>query len=517
MGSVPITSMPHRLDDGRRKAKSVEDRCAPRPKGQRLSSPSACMTKHPLLRPTSTAYNATVLSLSVPIILLLESLAPGDAMFVPQVLETKSPVAAIAGDRGYAYAQTVNGVYAWDRQGRAVRLSKLGGIRNSSLAIDADHVFFIAEESLWKVPKPGRIASPQAMAKGVSGLGLAVDGADLFFTRGQTSQIFRMPRAGGEPSPLVTASVQEQASADSASAGQGVVADDHHVYWTFEGRLLRVNRSGGTPDVIFESKTLEPRSLAADDGWLYLADGKVTYRLSKANGAAPKVILDCSASYLTLSADRLYAACGADLWSVSLDGSKPELLDRGPSAKEALAAVADRVYFADDQRGTIEPSLLVLSFGDRPAPTAGKPGFEEAVLSVRRWIRELGRKDAVPPLDAPVRLHLEPDLEQAWSLDTTVGDVKSLREISASLHDKSHPLLGFESRYAWRLLSPAKLPPGSSKEKSKIYRLARQTTVLISHRTDGGCPYAEVIAAVARLRKAVVPTEVYFEAGYDCE
>ncbi len=33
----------------------------------------------------------------------------------------------------------------------------------------------------------------------------------------------------------------------------------------------------------------------------------------------------------------------------------------------------------------------------------------------------------------------------------------------------------------------------------------------------GGCPYNELVVKVARVRSAVVPTEVYFEGGYDCE
>jgi len=442
----------------------------------------------------------------------------GGPLFVPRVLSEAQPVYAMVADGQYAFVQTAAGLVAWTAKGKRRPLTKIPGERDAELALDADHAYFIADEKVWKTPKPGRKGPPQVLASAPNGLGLAVEGDDVFFTDGSTSQIYRVGKAGGATTALVTAGVEKPKRADSAGLGQGVAVDARYVYWVFEDRVLRVPRTGGEASVVARSSTLNPHVLAVDGAGLIYADGQGTFRLGKAEGVASERLLDCPASQIIAASEDRYVVCGKDLWRVSLDGRTCELLDVGPSEKSAVAVVGQDVFFADEQSGTIMPSLLVLSLGEgSPVATAGKPGFEEAVLAVRRWIGDLGRADATLSLPTKLSLHLGPELVDGWSLSSTLTDPAQLRDLAAELRSKGHPLLGFYTRYAWELLRPGKIEPGTSPAKKRLAKFVGKRTVLISHRTTGNCPYSEVIVAVDRVGKTAVPTEVYFEAGYDCE
>jgi hypothetical protein len=388
----------------------------------------------------------------------------------------------------------------------------------AGLALDADHAYFIADEKVWKTPKPGRPGPSQVLATAPDGLGLAVEGDDVFFTDGKTSQIFRIGKNGGAPVALVTTGVETKKRADSAGMGQGVAVDGRQVYWVFEDRVLRVARTGGAASVVAKSPTLNPQVLLVDGDGVIFADGQGTFRLPNADGGTPERLVDCPASLVTATAGHRYFACGLDLFRLSRDGGTRALLDTGPTEKSGLAVVGQDVFFADSQSGTIQSSLLVLSLGEiSPASTKGKPGFGEAVLAVRRWIAELGAPGEALSLPAMVSLHLGPDVEDNWSLTATLTDPARLRAVAAELQSKRHPLLGFHTRYAWEELRPREIRALDRAKKKQLGRLGGKRTVLISHRTSGNCPYREVIVAVDRVGKHVVPTAVYFEAGYDCE
>jgi hypothetical protein len=440
----------------------------------------------------------------------------GDAMRAPRVLKEEYGSYAMAADDRHLYTQTVNGIFAWDRRDNRRLVAPLSGDRNTALVSDRDFVYVISREALWRAPKPGITGKPQRLAATGSSLGLAVDSAWVYFPDAETAQLFRVAKTGGTPTPMVTGPVEKTGTTVSED-GQGVIVDGSFVYWTFAGKILRVPRAGGPAQVLFQSPTLAPLSLAADDAGLYFGADKQTYRLRKTDGGVPEPVLDCLAEHTQLAGDWIYATCDKRLLRVSRDLRRRELLDEGPTDKMALAVDEQRVYFADDSSGTIAASLLALSLDEKPVTGKGKPSFEEASLAIRRWLHELGAKDGTPRLLVPLQVHLGPDLQEGFRLDVTVNDQTRLQQLATDLRERKHPILDFDSRFAWRALSPAENRSDWRKKKRRMFRSRPGEFILISHRESGNCPYAEVVVALVRVGKDLVPRRLYFEADYECE
>lgn len=175
----------------------------------------------------------------------------GDGTIVSAPLEG-GPTTIVAPSAGQAWSLAVSATtLSWtDNMTGDVRALSLAGNGPPvllattkgawSIAIDADRVYWstLFAGEVFSAPLGG--GPPTPLVTGFTApSGLALAGDRLFFGTTNDAGVHAVPIAGGAPTAL------------TIKGGFGIAADDDHVYFgEHDGRLARVPRGGGEPEVL---------------------------------------------------------------------------------------------------------------------------------------------------------------------------------------------------------------------------------------------------------------------------
>jgi hypothetical protein len=137
----------------------------------------------------------------------------------------------------------------------------------SSVAVDASHAYVAAFDEIVKLPKTG--GAPQVLATASYVSTLTIDDAGVFFTVDTFtgSSLRRVGKSGGAVLPLISEGCEDELSLYSP---MGIAKDVDRVYWaTHTGNhVWSVAATGGTP-LGFGFDGEYPSALAIDDGHVY--------------------------------------------------------------------------------------------------------------------------------------------------------------------------------------------------------------------------------------------------------
>jgi hypothetical protein len=170
----------------------------------------------------------------------------------PQVLAaTRSEPRQLQLDGSHAYwAEDLPQVRAGDRIGAIITIPKNGGEpvelarvegEITGVALDAADVYFTTRSAVMRVPKTG--GTPIQLASSQWAFAIVADQQAAYFADYQAETISRISKTDG----TVTQLVGRQRGPRSLVAGQT------SLYWiTFDKRLMRVSKGGGTPVVVLE-------------------------------------------------------------------------------------------------------------------------------------------------------------------------------------------------------------------------------------------------------------------------
>jgi hypothetical protein len=141
------------------------------------------------------------------------------------------------------------------------------GIDDGSFLIDGDHVTWsqdsydplshaLVSQSLFSMPKAGGL--PAQVATTTTGWGsfAAVDAERFYFIGAppaDSAKVLSMPRSGGPltviADMLVPGAPPDETNLDYDSIS-GLLADDQNLYWSYEGQVLALAKTGGQPVVL---------------------------------------------------------------------------------------------------------------------------------------------------------------------------------------------------------------------------------------------------------------------------
>ena len=435
---------------------------------------------------------------------------------------------------GYAIVVTPDAVFAngpdglrvWRRPapgaawGRPRRFGPKEGMRDAGIVVDGGAVYTLASEKLWRAPVPaatGAVRPPVALADTGETTALAGDGDALYFAAADAMQVFRVARTGGGAAPLVTSGAAPATLTPGARDGpQGLVVDGDAVYWTFEGKILRVAKTGGAVRELARAQKLAGPSLALDGDFIYWGAGGKTHRAAKQDGSGARAILNFEAQAIRLQRGALFAIGGAALVRSQPDGAAPEPLDDCARDKVALAISGDRVFWSDEDYGYAEPGVFELALLPEAAAPArsGRPSADEAGRAARVWLRALADGRPTPTLAAPLVLRLERglDYDDEFVLEREVRTPAELDAVAGELRRRRHDLLSFTARCPAWVEADRRVRAETARGRAP----ARDAITIVSH-WNRQCPFAEVVATMKRVGGAVVPTHLVYRTGYDCE
>jgi hypothetical protein len=261
-----------------------------------------------------------------------------------------------------------------------------GALKAGALAVDATHVYFTTtggfDDRLYRVPKCGGEVELLASA-GQNPSDIELDDEFVYIVDYTLSgQIVRVPKAGGEPIPVMTGftyPLRMISRGDDLLFGSGsetgifavpktggvatqshdigtdtavyLVTDGEFVYWVhddaFPGRVGRAPLAGGPAETVLELDN--PGALAVTCEHVYVSD--VFGRLQRAPiaGGGPLELLAPSAYRVVASDTHVYASDFEDkfVYRVPLAGGPPEVV--APAAGTPYEVVVDthRVYWSD--------------------------------------------------------------------------------------------------------------------------------------------------------------------------
>ncbi|MGK3961786.1 hypothetical protein WMF38_52870 [Sorangium sp. So ce118] len=266
----------------------------------------------------------------------------------------------------------------------------------SSMAVDATHVYWTADDQVLKVPLEG--GSPVVLASGPSGAlsdtqGIGLD-ADYAYWISSNHSVLRVSKSGGPPVHIVSV-ITEAANvavdddfvymgeigseevdgfakivkapktggtlADVAQTVNGVrvvAIDAAHVYWIngSRERVYKVEKAGGSPVELFRADE-RPHGgtyrISTSDTDVFWADKSGIMRGPKEGGAAVLLQLAGQVRDFALdSADVYWTHWESSIAKSPLTGGEPTLIAEDQLHPQALAVDATHVYWINHD-GTV--------------------------------------------------------------------------------------------------------------------------------------------------------------------
>lgn len=174
---------------------------------------------------------------------------------------------------------------------------------------------------------------------------LAVDDDSIYFVSAE-DEIGRMPKAGGEITPLVTGTKNLER----------MVLDDEYLYWTeTDGLVLKVPKKGGTPSTvtsIFGHPI--PIGLHDDDLYVALTDSGEIAKIDKATGSTTTLTGEDFPIDLAVDAEYVWwvnqgapgGATGELVRAPLGDLTKREVVESGLAEPLALGVTEDSILWA---------------------------------------------------------------------------------------------------------------------------------------------------------------------------
>jgi hypothetical protein len=277
-----------------------------------------------------------------------------------------------------------------------------------AVAVDDRHAYWLdqgtpdddyAAGAVMRVLKTGGDAERVAGDAG-NLLALAVDEANVYWTRADGTEVLRAPKAGGPAAPLlkglkspggvavdaafvyVAETAWQGRVVKAPKAGGEMVAiatDQHHptevlvdddtVYWidagsSSDGAVMKAPKAGGAP-VVLADKLRRPRALALDAGNVYWLQSRLldpggdrdsVSRVAKAGGA-PATLIDNQQGAAGLGVDErnIYWASmfsGEILGLPKAGGAEPVMISDKQNGPGAIAVDRSGIFWTTDARGT---------------------------------------------------------------------------------------------------------------------------------------------------------------------
>lgn len=181
----------------------------------------------------------------------------------------------------------------------------------------------------------------------------AVDGdADVFVATREGGEVLRVPRSGGTPEVM----------ASGQTNLRFIAADAEWLVWTLsptgepQGGVRKLERKTGAVSVIADDLP-GPLAITVAGGYAYWANTKtVTGSIMRAalSGGPPQAIASMAgAAFVASDATRVYWTSESAVWSVAVDGGTPEPLALNQPAPRAIAVDDLWVYWVSLTTGEI--------------------------------------------------------------------------------------------------------------------------------------------------------------------
>lgn len=194
----------------------------------------------------------------------------------------------------------------------------------------------------------------------------------------------------------------------SLATGEGEPADirvdEGAVYWSSQGTIRKVERSGGTPVTLAAGQSHDRIALGPSDVYWGASDAGAVRKVAKGGG----VVIDLatgldSPSGIAVDADGIYFATNGDgtIRAMTLDGKNQRPLAVGQDSPHAVIVEGDRVYWTTESR-----VASVAKSGGEPvnhAPVARSPQWVVADATYLYYANtDRGAVERVPKAGGPM-------------------------------------------------------------------------------------------------------------------
>ncbi|MBI5533876.1 MAG: hypothetical protein HY898_14235 [Deltaproteobacteria bacterium] len=215
---------------------------------------------------------------------------------------------------------------------------------SAAIAVDASGIYWVGSSGFVNTaPLAG--GTPTTLVTGAAnGKNLLIDGANLFWSAGANSTVYRVAKTGGTAAPVGTPA--------DASLG-GLVVDDTYAYWAMipQNSLQRVAKTGGTP-TLFVSGQENPRALVMDGTNLYwtnyLQDVIVT--MPKSGGAVTTAAASIGhvGALVSDGGDLYWTTSTGNVAKASKSGGKVRQVATGQNTPRFLVSDATYLYWVNN-------------------------------------------------------------------------------------------------------------------------------------------------------------------------
>lgn len=148
-------------------------------------------------------------------------------------------------------------------------------VQARAMVVHGGTVFWVSNRGVWAADLASGVRSQLAQTTG-SFLHLAVDGDAVYALDGGNNQLVRVDRLSGIQTVLV-----------QTSSPRSVAVDATHIYWSAGLEILRLAKSGGTPQALWQNMSNPAYDIALDDTHVYwVGYHGAPYRVAKAGGTA---------------------------------------------------------------------------------------------------------------------------------------------------------------------------------------------------------------------------------------
>ncbi len=179
--------------------------------------------------------------------------------------------------------------------------------------------------------------------------GIAVDGANVYWTTEMGGAVMKVPTGGGTPTTLASGQTEPF----------GIAVDGANVYWTArgDGTVMKVPIAGGTPTPLASAQT-EPFGIAVDGANVYWTDnGSGTVMMVPVAGGAPVTLASGQSQPFRIAVDATSVYWtnygGGTVMTVPIAGGTPTALATGQDHPQGVAVDATNVYWDTFKGGTV--------------------------------------------------------------------------------------------------------------------------------------------------------------------
>jgi hypothetical protein len=247
----------------------------------------------------------------------------------------------------------------------------------AGIALDATHVYWLANGSTWRVVKSGAHAAEVLVTGSTQGGGdVAVVGGMVYWR--QSGVVWKRPVWGGTPAQIASGLI----------GVTSVAADADGVYWT-DNDSVKVLRAGAAAPVEVAKPVDSPRAVATDGSFIYWASGAdpgseiwkaskwdfARTRIADAQNGPAHIAADASGVYwsnandgkvlayvsstvgvistqagagdLALDATSIYLVAAAGVVRAMKNGSAADLVLAAGGSPQSIALDAGNVYWTD--------------------------------------------------------------------------------------------------------------------------------------------------------------------------